>query len=294
MELLQAGDSCLAKPVPALPASPFQNTEQDKDTTAQTSQPNVNPAGSGAQADTVAQGQPSPAHGWDVTAMNASRPPFAMNSDPAQPVLSSIDGIPQPETLVVTILTRLGQVAERVEHDLGTNRVIFHLPPPIDPQLDSTPSNALPAARDVHEALPIVSEPHPQPSPRNARIRTQDGAIRGDSRRIVRRAPCKRSSQPASRARATREQTRPPSQSVPSLTTDNTNTSGLLGPATASEPCTPPRIEADSPSPQARQLILVETSQQDKAPAESENEEVASSYVSDTFLTMFDPNHLWD
>jgi hypothetical protein len=204
---------------------------------------------------------------------------------PPQPVPSSIDGIPLPEILI----TRLGQVVERVEHDPGTNRVIFHLLPPIDPQLDSTPSNAPPSARDDHKASPTASEPQPQPSRRNVRIRTQDGAIRGDSRRTVHRAPRKRSSQPASKARATREQIRPPSQSVPSLTTENTNTSGLPGPATASEHCTPPRIEADSPFPQTRQMILAETSQQDKAPAGSGNEEVASSYVSDTFLTMFDP-----
>ena len=195
---------------------------------------------------------------------------------------------------MVTILTRLGQVAERVEHDPGTNRVIFHLPPPIDPQLDSTPSNALPSACDDHEASLIAPEPQPQPSPRNARIRTQDGTIREDSRRTVYQAPRRRSSQRSSKTRVTRKQIRPPSQSVPSLTTDNTNTLGLPGPATASEPCTPPRIEADSSSPQTRQVILAETSQQDKAPAESQNEEAASPSVSDTFFTMFDPYHLCD
>jgi hypothetical protein len=281
--LLAAAGSSLVRPLPALLALPIQDTEQDSRTAPQTPRPTMNVATFEADAYVVAQEGPSPAHGGDGFALNAYRRPFAMPFDPSQPVLSSMGGLPQLATSVPAILALLGQV-ERVEHDPRTNTFTITLPLPIDPRLESAPSNAPALVHNGHDVLPTVSELQPQSSTETGQTRTHDGAIRGDNRQIIQRAAPERVLQAAVSARTTRQQVVSSSQSAPSLVTDDTNISGPSGTPSTLEPRTPPE-ETDIPTNQSQQMILPETSQQDKAHAESQDESMASpSHDFDSFI----------
>ena len=209
------------------------------------------------------------------------------------PSSSSTGPPPQPRMPITTFLTQLGLVVERVErverieHDFRTNRVIVHLPPPIDPQLHSAPSLAPPPHRDdkeaQHESL-MVPGSQSQPHTRKDRTRIQGGAARKDNRRASHRPARKTGPRSTNATRTGRQRSDVPHLSLPSLITDSTATSALAGRVPASGPDTPQRH-----SPQPQQMILQEISQQDKAPADPENGEVTSPYISGSPFTMFDP-----